>query len=153
ERDFERIRRNFEAHLVSEAEFQKARTAVDTARATLESAENHVEQTRAGPNATRDALSKTTERAPIAGVATTLRVKTGEVTVIGTMNNPGTQLMTISDMSSVQAVLMVDETDTPSIQIGQRALLTIDAYPGRTFEGLVIEVGNSPILRDDADLQ
>ena len=153
ERDFERVRRNFEEHVVSEAEFQKASSAVETARLTFESAQNRVEQTRAGLSATRDALSKTTVRAPIAGVVTTLRVKAGEVTVIGTMNNPGTQLMTISEMSTVQAVLMVDETDTPSIQVGQKALLTIDAYPGRTFEGLVTEVGHSPILRDDTDLQ
>ena len=82
-------------------------------------------------------------RAPIDGVVTTLRVKAGEVTVIGTMNNPGTQLLTISDMSTVEAVLMVDETDTPSVQLGQKALLAIDAYPGRTFDGLVTEVGRS----------
>jgi HlyD family secretion protein len=153
ERDYERIRRNFEAHLVSEAEYQKTRTAVETARLAFQSAQNRVEQTRAGLSATRDALSKTTVRAPIAGVVTTLRVKAGEVTVIGTMNNPGTQLMTISDMSTVEAVLMVDETDTPSIHVGQKALLTIDAYPRQTFEGLVTEVGNSPILPDDTDLQ
>jgi len=92
-------------------------------------------------------------RAPIEGVVTTLRVKAGEVTVIGTMNNPGTQLLTVSDMSTVEAVLMVDETDTPTVQVGQKALLNIDAYPGRTFDGLVTEVGNSPILKDDPDLQ
>jgi HlyD family secretion protein len=112
-----------------------------------------VEQTRAGLDASRDTLSKTTVRAPIDGVVTTLRVKAGEVTVVGTMNNPGTQLMTISDMASVQAVLMVDETDTPTVQVGQKAVLQIDAYPGRTFEGLVTEVGHSPILKDDTDLQ
>jgi HlyD family secretion protein len=55
-------------------------------------------------------------------------------------------------MSIVQAVLMVDETDTPAVQLGQKALLTIDAYPGKTFEGVVMEVGNSPILKDDTDL-
>jgi HlyD family secretion protein len=60
--------------------------------------------------------------------------------------------MTISEMSTVQAVLMVDETDTPTVQVGQKALLTIDAYGGRTFQGVVTEVGHSPILRDDADL-
>jgi HlyD family secretion protein len=153
ELDFERARRNYEAHIASEAEFQKARSALESARATLESGQNRVEQTRAGLNASRDTLSKTTIRAPIDGVVTTLRVKAGEVTVIGTMNNPGTQLMTISDMSSVQAVLMVDETDTPTVQVGQRALLLIDAYPGQTFDGVVTEVGNSPILKDDTDLQ
>jgi len=153
QRDFERSQRNFEAHLVAEADYQRSSSAVETARSTFESAQNRVEQTRASLSATRDALSKTTVRAPIEGLVTTLRVKAGEVTVIGTMNNPGTQLMTISDMSTVQAVLMVDETDTPGIQVGQKALLSIDAYPGRTFEGLVTEVGNSPILRDDTDLQ
>jgi HlyD family secretion protein len=152
-RDFERTRRNYEAHITSEAEFQHARSALETARSAFESAQNRVEQMRAGLNANRDTLSKTTVRAPIDGVVTTLRVKAGEVTVIGTMNNPGTQLLTISDMSTVEAVLMVDETDTPSVQVGQKTLLVIDAYPGREFDGIVTEVGNSPIRRDDPDLQ
>jgi HlyD family secretion protein len=151
--DFERARQNYEAHIASEADFQKARSTYESARSALEAAQNHVDQTRAGLSANRDTLSKTTVRAPLDGVITTLRVKAGEVTVIGTMNNPGTQLLTISDMSSVQAVLMVDETDTPSVQLGQKALVQIDAYPGQTFEGHVVEVGNSPILKDDADLQ
>jgi len=153
ERDFDRARRNYEASITSEAEFQKARSTLETARTTLLSSQNRVEQTRAGLNASRDTLSKTTVVAPINGVVTTLRVKAGEVTVIGTMNNPGTQLMTISDMASVQAVLMVDETDTPTVQIGQKTLLLIDAYPDQTFDGVVTEVGHSPILRDDTDLQ
>ena len=153
ERDFERARRNYEARITSEADFQRARSGLETARSAFESAQNRVDQMRAGLSANRDTLSKTTVRAPIDGVVTTLRVKAGEVTVIGTMNNPGTQLLTVSDMSTVEAVLMVDETDTPTVQIGQKALLNIDAYPGRTFDGLVTEVGNSPILKDDPDLQ
>jgi HlyD family secretion protein len=153
ERDFERANLNYEAHIISEADFQKARATLETARSTFESDENRVEQTRAGLDASRDTLSKTTVRAPIDGVVTTLRVKAGEVTVVGTMNNPGTQLMTISDMASVQAVLMVDETDTPAVRVGQKAVLQVDAYPGQTFEGLVTEVGHSPILKDDTDLQ
>lgn len=153
QRDFERIRRNFEAHISAEADFQKAESSSQTAHSAFEAAQHRVDQTRAGLSANRDTLSKTTVRAPLDGVITTLRVKAGEVTVIGTMNNPGTQLMTISDMSSVQAVLMVDETDTPTVQVGEKALLLIDAYPGRTFEGQVTEVGHSPILKDDADLQ
>ena len=69
------------------------------------------------------------------------------------MNNPGTQLMTISDMSTVEAVLMVDETDVPNVQVGQKAVLSIEAYPERGFEGLVTEVENSPISRTDSELQ
>jgi len=153
ERDFDRARRNYEARITSEADFQRARSGLETARSAFEAAQNRVDQMRAGLSANRDTLSKTTVRAPIDGVVTTLRVKAGEVTVIGTMNNPGTQLLTVSDMSTVEAVLMVDETDTPTVQVGQKAVLNIDAYPGRTFDGLVTEVGNSPILKDDPDLQ
>jgi HlyD family secretion protein len=153
ERDFDRARRNWEARITSEADFQRAQSGLETARSALEAAQNRVDQMRAGLSANRDTLSKTTVRAPIDGIVTTLRVKAGEVTVIGTMNNPGTQLLTVSDMSTVEAVLMVDETDTPTVQVGQKALLNIDAYPGRTFDGLVTEVGNSPILKDDPDLQ
>ncbi len=152
-RDFDRAQRNFEAHITAEAEYQRAQSALETARSAFEAAQNRVDQMRAGVSANRDTLSKTTVRAPIDGVVTTLRVKAGEVSVIGTMNNPGTQLLTVSDMSTVEAVLMVDETDTPTVQVGQKALLDIDAYPGRTFDGLVTEVGNSPILKDDPDLQ
>jgi len=153
ERDFDRARRNYEARITSEADFQRAQSGLETARSAFEAAQNRVDQMRAGLSANRDTVSKTTVRAPIDGVVTTLRVKAGEVTVIGTMNNPGTQLLTVSDMSTVEAVLMVDETDTPTVQVGQKALLNIDAYPGRTFDGLVTEVGNSPILKDDPDLQ
>jgi len=153
ERDFDRARRNYDARITSEADFQRAQSGLETARSAFGAAQNRVDQMRAGLSANRDTLSKTTVRAPIDGIVTTLRVKAGEVTVIGTMNNPGTQLLTVSDMSTVEAVLMVDETDTPTVQVGQKALLNIDAYPGRTFDGLVTEVGNSPILKDDPDLQ
>jgi HlyD family secretion protein len=152
QRDYERVAKNFEAKITSEADLQKARSTLDTARSAYEGQENRVEQTRGTLSAFRDTLSKTTVRAPLEGIVTTLRIKAGEVTVIGTMNNPGTQLLTISDMSSVQAILMVDETDTPAVQVGQRALVAVDAYQGQTLEGVVTEVGHSPILRDDPDL-
>jgi HlyD family secretion protein len=53
--------------------------------------------------------------------------------------------MTISDMSIVEAVMEVDETDVPSVEVGQKARVTIDAYPDRSFEGTVTEVGSSPM--------
>jgi HlyD family secretion protein len=153
QRDFDRMNSNFKAGITSEADLQRAQATLDSARSNYDSLVNRVDQMRETMNAFRDTLSKTTVRAPIDGIITTLRIKAGEVTVIGTMNNPGTQLMTVSDMSTVLAVLMVDETDTPSVRVGQKALLTIDAYEGRTFEGVVTEVGHSPILKDDPDLQ
>jgi HlyD family secretion protein len=61
------------------------------------------------------------------------------------MNNAGTVLLTIADMSVIQAEVEVDETDIPSVRFGQPAKVTIDAMPGQTFTGKVTEIGNSPI--------
>lgn len=150
--DFKRAKQNFDAKILSEAEYQRARSALDTARANLAATEERMRETGANLAASRDSLSKTTVVAPIAGLVTALPVKEGEVTVIGTMNNPGTQLLTISDMSEVEAVMMVDETSVPQVKIGQTANLTVDAYPGQTFKGTVTEVGSSPIMKNDPDL-
>jgi HlyD family secretion protein len=150
--DYERARRNWEAKILSEAEFQKAKSVYDTAQANLSAVQQRLQESGANLAASRDSLSKTTVSAPIAGVVTYLPVKEGEVTVIGTMNNPGTQLLTISDMSEVEAVMMVDETSVPEVKVGQKANLNIDAYPNRPFEGIVTEVGSSPIAKNDPDL-
>ena len=121
EREFERARRNYEARITSEADFQRARSGLETARSAFESAQNRVDQMRAGLSANRDTLSKTTVRAPIDGIVTTLRVKAGEVTVIGTMNNPGTVILTVADLSRMKVEADVDETDVSAVSLGQSA--------------------------------
>jgi HlyD family secretion protein len=151
-RDFQRAKQNWDAKILSEAEYQRARSVLETAEANLSAAQQRLQETGANLTASRDSLSKTTVTAPLAGMVTFLPVKEGEVTVIGTMNNPGTQLLTISDMSEVEAVMMVDETSVPEVKVGQKASLSVDAYPNRTFEGVVTEVGSSPIAKNDPDL-
>ena len=150
--DYERARQTFNAKILSEAEFQKAKSTYDAAQANVSATEERLRETGANLAASRDSLSKTTVVAPIAGIVTALPIKEGEVTVIGTMNNAGTQLLTISDMSEVEAVMMVDETSVPQVKVGQAANLTIDAYPAKTFKGTVTEVGSSPIQKNDPDL-
>ena len=90
-------------------------------------------------------LSKVRIESPITGIVTRRNIEEGETVVIGTMNNAGTVLLTIADMSIIQAEVDVDETDIPTLRIGQTAKVTIDAMPGQTFTGKVTEVGNSPI--------
>ena len=65
--------------------------------------------------------------------------------MVGTMNNAGTVLLTVADMSVIEAEVEVDETDIPFVQLGQPAKITIDAIPDKTFTGKVTEIGNSPI--------
>ena len=145
QQNFERARNNFEQQIVPQAELDRARAALDSARANVMAVERRIEQARSTVAAAQDELSKTTMRAPMAGIITALPVEEGEVAVIGTMNNPGTVLLTIADMSVVEAVMEVDETDVPNVKVGQRATVTIDAYPNKTFEGVVTEVGSSPM--------
>jgi HlyD family secretion protein len=66
------------------------------------------------------------------------------------MNNAGTVLLTVADMSVIEAEVEVDETDIPFVKIGQVAKITIDAMPDKEFTGKVTEIGNSPILAANA---
>ena len=147
EQDFDRAQRNFDQRIIPRADLDRAQSGRDSARANVLALEQRISQARSNLTAAQDTLSKTTMRAPMDGIVTALPVEEGEVAVIGTMNNAGTVLMTIADMSVVEAVMEVDETDIPSVKVGQRATVTIDAYPNKTFPGLVTEVGSSPIKR------
>lgn len=145
QRIYERAQKNYSDRIIPLAELDRARTALQAAQANVVAIERRIDQARANVAAARDTLSKTTMTAPMDGIVTALPVEEGEVAVIGTMNNPGTILLTIADMSVVEAVMEVDETDIPNVKVGQRATVTIDAYPNKTFSGLVTEVGSSPI--------
>jgi HlyD family secretion protein len=107
--------------------------------------ELRMQQESATAESARYDLSKVRIESPINGIVTRRNIEEGETVVVGTMNNAGTVLLTIADMSVIQAEVDVDETDVPTVQIGQRAKITIDAMPGKTFTGKVTEIGNSPI--------
>ncbi|MGH9314504.1 MAG: efflux RND transporter periplasmic adaptor subunit [Vicinamibacterales bacterium] len=121
-----------------EIELQERTKAVDTLRLRLQ-------QERAMLEGARYDLSKVRIESPITGLVTRRNIEEGETVVIGTMNNPGTVLLTIADMSVIEAEVEVDETDIPGVKIGQKAVIRIDAVPNRTFNGRVTEVGNSPM--------
>ena len=145
QRNFDRSQKNYNDKIIPLADMQRMKSQLDAANANVTAIDRRIEQSRANLAAANDTLSKTTILAPMDGIVTALPVEEGEVAVIGTMNNPGTKLLTIADMSVVEAVLEVDETDIPSVKVGQHANVTIDAYPNKTFSGTVTEVGSSPI--------
>ncbi len=131
--------------LVSRRQVEDAVTAHEVARSLLESANFGVEQSLAAVAEAEDNLAKTTIRAPMSGKVTRLNVEAGEMAVVGTMNNPGSLLLTISDLSVVEAVMEVDETDVPEISLGDSAVVELDAFPDLRFSGRVTEIGNSAI--------
>ena len=100
---------------------------------------------RAGVREANDNLAKTVIRAPMSGRVTRLNVEKGETAIVGTMNNPGSLLITVADLSVMEAVIEVDETDVPEISIGDSVSISVDAFPNREFVGRVSKIGNSSI--------
>jgi HlyD family secretion protein len=122
-----------------------AESAVQEREKQLKPQESRIAQERAALESARYDLSKVRIESPIDGIVTRRNIQEGETAVVGTMNNPGTVLLTLADMAIIQAEVEVDETSVPNVQIGQPAKITIDAIPDRTFKGHVTEIGNSPI--------
>lgn len=131
--------------LVSRQQLDDSATDVEIQQAMLSSAQYGVSQARAGVDESQDRLSKTVFIAPMAGKVTRLNVEEGETVIIGTMNNPGSLVLTISDLSVIEVVVKVDETDVPAIALMDSASIRIDAFPDREFAGRVTEIGNSAI--------
>lgn len=159
--DYERQSNLYKAQLVSTADYEAKKSAYEVASATvaqdqariaqaraqLESARGRVSQMRAALTHSSDILSKTTYEAPFAGVVTYIPVHEGETVVMGIQNSPGSTLMTLADMSIITAEVHVDETDIVNVKYGQSADVTIDAIPGKTFKGVVTEIGDNAIVR------
>ncbi len=129
---------------------QMRQAALQQARQSVATQEKRINQELAGLDSAKYNLSKVRIESPIDGIITRRNIEEGETVVIGTMNNAGTVLMTIADMSVIEAQIEVDETDMPALAIGQPAKVTIDALPDQTFPGHVTEIGNSPIQQAGA---
>jgi HlyD family secretion protein len=111
----------------------------------IETQRLRMQQEQASLENARYNLSKVRIESPINGIVTRRNIEEGETVVVGTMNNAGTVLLTVADMSRIEAQVEVDETDIPNVLIGQKAKITVDAIPGKSFTGHVVEIGNSPI--------
>jgi HlyD family secretion protein len=143
EANYQRQRALFEQRLLSQAEWDQATSGYESARSTAAAAREEVARTEAAAAAARDNLNKTRFEAPFAGVVSALNVEQGEIVMIGTMNNPGTQILVVSDLSRMLVKADVDETDVVDMKLGQKAKITVDALPDTSFPGTVTEIGNT----------
>jgi HlyD family secretion protein len=130
---------------VANAERQSAEVAIDQWRKTHEAAVRRAAAGKANLERMQDLLSKTTITSPLTGVITKLNVEKGERAVPGILSNPQATLMTIADLSTIEAEIKVDETDIINVSIDDRATVTVDALPDVDLHGHVTEIGNSPI--------
>lgn len=128
---FNRTQNLQEKNLISQEEFEAVRTNHEVAKAQYLQAQ--------------DNLAKTRIDAPISGKVMKVNIEEGETVILGTMNNPGTVLITIADMSRMIATVKVDETDIPNIKNRMTAKVTADALPDTSFKGFVTKVGLMPL--------
>ncbi len=144
------LRRTKELHttspnLVSQEQLEQAQTAFDIAVANLTAAGHQVDQARAAVQSARDNLRKTTLIAPMTGRVTRLAVEEGEVAVPSTFSKDIGLLLTVSDLSVIQAKVKVDETDVVRVHLGDSVDVSIDAFPDTTFIGRVTKVSDSSV--------
>jgi HlyD family secretion protein len=145
--NYDRQKQLYDSQLISQEQLETAKIQFDIARAEAQAYRHQIEQAAASLKSTLDSLSKTVYNSPIDGIITSLRVEEGEVAVIGTMNNPGTVLMTIADLSEMEVEVEVDETDVVGVKLGQSADVKVDALPNQVLKGTVTEIGSSAIAK------
>jgi HlyD family secretion protein len=129
--------------LISAQDLEQAVTQEQVAEAQHEASRFAVAQAQASLSEAREALRKTTIVAPMSGRVTRLNIEEGETAIVGTMNNPGSLLLTVADLSVMEASVKVDETDVPHMTHGDSAVVKIDAFPNQTFTGRVTRISNS----------
>jgi len=128
--------------LLSESDFDGFNLARDVAKAQLESAVDQVNVALAALDNAVDLLNKTTIVSPLDGTITTLNSQLGE-RVLGTVQNAGTDIMIISDLTAMEARVDIGETDIVRVQPGQKAKLEVDSFKDQKFFGVVTAVANS----------
>jgi HlyD family secretion protein len=131
--------------LISQESVEQLQTQQEVAVANLDAMQKGVEQAQANLRDAQDQLRKTTIISPLDGRVTRLAVENGEVAVPGTFSRQTGLLMTVSDMSVIEAWVQVDETDVVRVHLGDSVEVSIDAIPDTTFTGRVTKIANSSI--------
>jgi HlyD family secretion protein len=150
--NYKRQQELWKGGLTTREQFERAESELRVREQDLRAQEQNVltqtqrmRQEQATLENARTDLSKVRIESPINGIVTRRNIEQGETAVVGTMNNAGTILLQVADMSIIEAEVEVDETDIPNVKIGQLAKITVDAMTGKTFTAKVTEIGNSPI--------
>ncbi|MDB5172250.1 MAG: hypothetical protein JWN51_1023 [Phycisphaerales bacterium] len=157
ERDLKRQLGLLETKDVSQSVVDTAQTKVDGLRAQLEAAKftlladkenltvmrHQLDAAVADIEKAKGDLSYTVITSPINGVVTRLKAEVGEMVVPGIQSSPGTTIMEVSDLSQMLMVARVDESSVAQVKKDQRATIRVQAFPDKTFEGVVESVALS----------
>ncbi len=132
----------FQARLISESDFLTAKTTYDVAKTTLAGAVEQVSIAQAQLQSAEADLSKTVIYAPLDGTVSKLNSQLGE-RVVGTATMAGTEIMTVANLTNMEARVDIGEMDVPLIAVCQKAHLEVDSFKDQKFNGLVTDIANS----------
>ncbi len=142
EASYERNKTLFEKGVISKAEWDRAVSAYEVAKANNQSAYFNIQSASASVNEARDNLARTTIYAPIDGTISRLDVELGE-RVVGTQQMAGTEILRVANLHSMEVEVDVNENDIVKVNIGDSTNVEVDAYLKRQFKGLVTSIANS----------
>ncbi|GDX51630.1 RND transporter [Bacteroidota bacterium] len=149
EKDYNRNKDLFDKKVISQSEFDIYDAAYKSARASKEGTQQAVDAAKFMVNSAEaslkeanDQLYKTSIYAPMSGIVSALNVEKGE-RVVGTSQFAGTEIMRIANLYAMEARVDVSENDVLKVSVGDTCEIEVDAYPDKTFKGVVYQVANS----------
>ncbi len=142
ENDYNRASHLFQERLIPEAERNAAQTNFEIAKAALSSSMFEIQRAEGALRQINEALSKTVIRSPTDGTISSLTSRLGE-RVVGTSQFAGTEVMRIADLSNMEAQVNVNENDVVNVKVGDKARISVDAYPDRKIDGVVREIAST----------
>ncbi len=146
EDDFRKASLLYKEKLISESDYIASKTNAEAARATFQASLHGIEQYKSLLVQNQDRMKKTVVRAPINGSIIALNSKPGE-RVVGTGQFPGTEVLRLANLDSMQVEVEVNENDIVNVNVGNPVSITVDAYGERVFKGVVHEISNSAIVK------
>ncbi|KUG08894.1 efflux RND transporter periplasmic adaptor subunit [Solirubrum puertoriconensis] len=141
----------YKQKVISQAEYEQAKAAYDasqeeinSARQSIRAAQSSVRSAQASLEEARKNLNKTTIYAPVSGTVSKLNVERGE-RVVGTSQMAGTEIMRIANLNSMEVRVNVNENDVSNVDLGDSAVVEVDAYAsrGEKFRGIVTSIANT----------
>jgi HlyD family secretion protein len=139
---FNRSKQLYNEQTISKSEFEQAQASYTVAKAEVDAAKFSVVSSEASLKEANENLQKTSIYAPMSGTVSMLLVELGE-RVVGTSMMTGTEMMRVADLSRMEAQVQVNENDIVRVNVGDTALIEVDAYLDQKFKGIVTEIANS----------
>ncbi|ANT64510.1 MULTISPECIES: efflux RND transporter periplasmic adaptor subunit [Prosthecochloris] len=146
--DFRKASLLYREELISQSDYLTAKTNAEAASASYASSLYTIRQNESLREQAQEQLEKTVIKSPIDGVIIALESKSGE-RVVGTGQFPGTEVMTIANLDSMQVEVEVNENDIVNVEYNDPVIVSVDAFTNRKFEGVVREISNSAITQGE----